>query len=56
MTPPDQPSSVRVDLADVPAVLFAREIGLTPQRLRELIAWEDAYDTRPARERAGLDG
>jgi len=29
--------------ADAPLALAAHETGLSPQRFRELIAWDDAY-------------
>ena len=51
MTPPD----LRTDSTDVPPVLLATPLGLTPERLRELLQAEDAYAPRPA-DRPGSTG
>ena len=51
----DRPDShPRPDLSEVPPALLAHDTGLSPERLRELFAAEDAY-TRPPSRSGGDD-
>ena len=50
---PDQPTASAAP--DVPAGLLLHDTGLSPQRLRELMAADDAYTRRPAEPRVTQD-
>ena len=47
MSDQNSDSRARPDVPDVPPALLAHDTGLTPERLRELFAAEDAYTQRP---------